>query len=441
VSAPKTIAQSDDVPPSNVSISSETSSATTAKVPFTAYQRKLFVFLSVACFFEGYDFFALSQLLPNLRAYFGLTEAEGGYLVGAVGAGTMLAYAMVGLADRWGRKRVLTVTIAGYTLFSLLSGLAPSAWAFAVFQLAARVFLIGEWATSMVIAAEEYPAGRRGLVIGVVSAAAALGSIVCAGLVPVLLKTSLGWRSVYLVGVVPLLLVAYARRSLKETARFQSLRASAASSTAPVIPRISDVFRGGYGGRVLQMGAIWFLCYICTQNAVMFWKEFALAERGLTDAAVGQIVAISALVSMPIAFAAGYFLDAVGRRLGGTVILGILVVGVFTSYTAHSRLLLTFGLMAATIGLNTSLTLLNTLTTELFPTALRGAAFAWSNNLIGRIGYVLSPFAIGVLAERLGWGTVLRTTAVFPCIACLLIWVCLPETRGRELEATAESTT
>jgi putative MFS transporter len=95
--------------------------------------------------------------------------------------------------------------------------------------------------------------------------------------------------------------------------------------------------------------------------------------------------------------------------------------------------------MAATIGLNTSLTLLNTLTTELFPTALRGAAFAWSNNLIGRIGYVLSPFAIGVLAEQLGWGAVLRSTAVFPCIACLLIWVCLPETRGRELEVTAES--
>ena len=97
--------------------------------------------------------------------------------------------------------------------------------------------------------------------------------------------------------------------------------------------------------------------------------------------------------------------------------------------------------MAATIGLNTSLTLLNTLTTELFPTALRGAAFAWSNNLIGRIGYVLSPFAIGVLAERLGWGSVLRATAVFPCVACLLIWICLPETRGRELEVTAESNT
>lgn len=410
--------------------------AKAAKTPFTPYQRKLFGFLSVACFFEGYDFFALSQLLPNLRQYFGLDEAQGGDLVSAVGVGTVLAYAMVGLADRWGRKRVLTVTIAGYTLFSLFSGLAPSALAFAGFQLVARVFLIGEWATSMVIAAEEYPAARRGLVIGVVSAAAALGSIVCAVLVPILLKTPLGWRAVYLVGVVPLVLVAYARRSLKETARFENVVKGAASEARV---RIADVFRAGYGGRVLQMGAIWFLCYLCTQNAVFFWKEFAVHERAFTDAAVGQAVAISAVVSMPIAFGAGAFLDAVGRRVGGTVILAVLSLGVVVSYTAHSRAILTLGLIAATIGLNTNLTLLNTFTTELFPTKLRGAAFAWSNNLIGRVGYVLSPLVIARLVKSgMSWGSVLSTTAIFPCVACLLMWIFLPETRGRELEATAE---
>jgi len=373
----------------------------------------------------------LSQLLPNLRAHFQLTPSEGANLVGVVNAGTLLAYAMVGLADRWGRKRVLTVTIAGYTLFTLLSGLAPTALAFALFQLVGRIFLIGEWATSMVIAAEEYPARRRGLVIGVVSAAAAFGSIVCAAVVPLLLKTPLGWRSVYLVGVVPLVLVAYARRSLRETVRFQSLSAKPAG--------LGEVFRRGHGVRVLQLGAIWFLCYVCTQNAVMFWKEFAVSERSLTDSDVGGIVAISAVVSLPIAFAAGHFLDKVGRRVGGTVILGVLCVGVVMSYSAHSKLLLTVGLMLATIGLNTSLTLLNTLTTELFPTELRGAAFAWSNNLIGRVGYLLSPFAIGLLVQSLGWGAVLRTTAIFPCIACLLIWVCLPETRGRELEETSRA--
>lgn len=401
------------------------------RVPFTAYQKRLFGFLSVACFFEGYDFFALSQLLPNLRAYFGLSEAQGSNMVGVIGIGTVLAYLVIGLADRWGRRRVLTTTILGYTLFTLLSGLAPSALIFTVCQLLARVFLIGEWATSMVIASEEYPAERRGLVIGVVSAAAGLGSIVCAGVVPLLLKTPLGWRAVYLVGVVPLLLVAVGRRGLRETARFQS-RSSALPSG------LLAIWKTRHARRVVELGAIWFFCYICTQNAVTFWKEFAVHERALSDAQVAKIIAASALISMPLAFAAGHFLDAVGRKLGGTLILGLLSFGVALGYSATSTTWLAVGMIAATIGVQATLTLLNTLTTELFPTEQRGAAFAWSNNLLGRVGYWLSPFVIGQLVKPFGWGGVLRMTALFPLVAVLLIWLLLPETKGRELESTAE---
>lgn len=399
--------------------------------PFSPYQKRLFAFLSVATFFEGYDFFALSQLLPNLRAHFGLLPSEGALMLGVINAGTVLAYLVVERADRWGRRRVLMVTIIGYTLFTLLSGLAWSAVSFTLFQLLARVFLIGEWATSMVIAAEEFPAARRGTVIGVVSAAAGLGSIVCAVLVPVLLETPLGFRSVYLVGVVPLVLVAFARRGLKETARFEQ--------RSPVErPSLFAIWRGPHRRRVMELGLIWFLCYICSQNAVFFWKEFAMNERGLTDADVGRAVAASALVAIPAAFAAGRFLDWVGRRVGGTVILSALSGGVFWAYSARDPLALAVALSVAAVGANTMLTVLNTLTTELFPTEQRAAAFAWTNNLIGRVGYTLSPFVIAGFVDQHGWGAVLRWTAIFPMVALALIWLLLPETRGLELEETAE---
>ncbi|HEY3495986.1 MAG TPA: MFS transporter, partial [Polyangiaceae bacterium] len=101
-----------------------------ARAPLTPYQRRLFGFLGVATFFEGYDFFALTQLLTNIRAEFGLDFAASGWLLGVINGGTVLAYLLVGKADRWGRRRVLSVTILGYTLFSLLSGLAPNVWLF-----------------------------------------------------------------------------------------------------------------------------------------------------------------------------------------------------------------------------------------------------------------------------------------------------------------------
>jgi putative MFS transporter len=88
----------------------------------------------------------------------------------------MIAALVIRRADAWGRRRVLTVTIIGYTLCSLATAFAPNVWSFAALQLAGRVFLIGEWAIAMVIAAEEFPAEKRGLVIGVIQACSSLGT-------------------------------------------------------------------------------------------------------------------------------------------------------------------------------------------------------------------------------------------------------------------------
>jgi putative MFS transporter len=83
------------------------------------------------------------------------------------------------------------------------------------------------------------------------------------------------------------------------------------------------------------------------------------------------------------------------------------------------------------------LTILNAFTSELFPTRYRANAFAWCNNLIGRTGYVLSPLAVGAIAERIGWAHALAPTALFALLAAALVYAWLPETRGRELEETA----
>ena len=67
----------------------------------------------------------------------------------------------------------------------------------------------------------------------------------------------------------------------------------------------------------------------------------------------------------------------------------------------------------------------------------RSDAFAWANNLLGRASYVVAPIFIGLLAERFGWGPAVAVTAVCPLGALALIWLLLPETKGKELEETA----
>ena len=397
--------------------------------PLTPYQRRLFVFLGVATFFEGYDFFALTQVLPSLRQDFGIDREAAGLLVGVINFGTLLAYLLVSRADRWGRRRVLSVTILGYALFTFLSGFSPNVLVFGCLQMVARVFLIGEWATSMVIAAEEYPASRRGMVVGVVSAASSFGAILCAGVVPLVTKLA-SWRAVYWVGVLPLLLMAWARRDLKETERFQNAKVEAKRS-------IFAILAGPHRRRVLELAAIWFVTYVCTQNAVTFWKDYALSELHMSEKAAATVVTVAALASLPLIFWVGKLFDLVGRKPGGIVVYLAVVLGVLGVYVLEGTLALTLAMILAMFGLSAVLTLLNTMTTELFPTELRGDAFVWSNNLLGRIGYVLSPVVLGTLARDRGWGPVLRASVVFPVVGLLLLLWWLPETRGRELEQTA----
>lgn len=396
----------------------------------TPYQRRLFAFLGVATFFEGYDFFALSQILPNLREDFGLGPSAGGWIVGAAGLGTIAAYAVIRRADHVGRRRMLSITILGYAACTLLTGLAQTAWDFALWQCLGRVFLIGEWALSMVYAAEEFPAAQRGLVIGMLQGLVALGSIVCAGLTPVLLGTPLGWRAVYLAGVVPLLLLAWTRRGLRETTRF-------AAEGPPASRTLVAILRGPRRNRVLQLAAIWFCTYVCTQNAVFFFKEFTVAERGWTDADVGGALALASAASLPLVFLFGRFLDVLGRRASAVVVYVLLAGGTFLAYTAEGRLVITLAIGAAIVALSIQPAVLNAWTAELFPTQQRADAFAWANNLLGRVGYVLAPIGVGYLAESVGWGSAVRGTAMFAVLALALVLWLLPETSGKELEETA----
>jgi len=399
----------------------------------SSYHKRLFVFLSVATFFEGYDFMALSQVLPNIQSEMGLSEAALGNLVGVISAGTIVSYVLIRMADKWGRRRVLTITILGYALLTLMTATSRGPVDFAIYQFTARIFLIAEWALCMVYAAEEFPADQRGFVLGLIQAFNSLGSITCAVVAPLLLATPLGWRSVYLVGVIPLLLIAYARRGIRETKRFEELQQARAGKTHSMFA----IMRSPYRTRVLQLALIWGLTYLCTNTAVLFWKQFTVTERGFTDADVGKAIALASVGALPFVFSIGKLLDKWGRRKGAVLIYVICGVSVVLTYQLHNFWLLTASLMWAIFGAIALLSLLNVYTTELFPTDMRADAFAWANNLLGRIGYVLAPVLVGRAAARIGWGNAVSLTAIAVLMALILILWFLPETAGRELEETS----
>jgi len=405
----------------------------TGKTPLGRFQFAQLALLGAVTFFDGYDFTALSQLLPNLRPSFGLDQAQAGVLVACINLGAVAACVLARAADRLGRRRLLLLTVAGYTLASVASGLATSAVAFGVLQFFARMFLIADTVVAVVYAAEEFPADRRGLAIGVIQGFFSLGAVACAASAPLLLRSALGWRAVYLLGGVSILALFPARRSLRETGRFLEK----ALSQPPVKSSFTAIWRGPYRRRMLLMSLVWALTFLCTQSGVMFWKEFAVSQRGFSDAQVGSAVAIAALAALPLIFYAGKLLDLAGRRAGAAVIFGVEVAGALGSYSLHGFWPLTVMLVLGIFGSSAVFSVLGTYTAELFPTDVRGGAFAWSNNLLGRAGYVLSPLLVGYVASLSDWGFAVRLTAVGPVVALALLLSFAPETKARELEETS----
>jgi MFS transporter, putative metabolite:H+ symporter len=393
----------------------------------SAYQRRLFVFLSVATFFEGFDYIALTQMLPTLRQDFGLAYDEGQRLVSLINVGAVLSYALIRRADAVGRKPVLALTIGGYTLFSLLSALAFEVYGFGLAQLCARTCLLAEYAVSMVVVVEEFPAARRAFAVGVIQGVNSLGAIVCAGVVPLLLKTPWGYRSVYVVGSIPLLLLALLRRGLRETQHFQA--------QGPRAPRsLFAIFRSPHRRRVPLLAAIWGFTYLGTYVLVSNFKDYMVTELGYDDASQARAVMFAALGSMPLVFASGKLLDAIGRRRGAVVIFLATVGSALLAFTARDFVWLTVGLTGAIFGTSAVLPVLNAITLELFPTAFRADGLAWSNNLLGRAGYVLGPALSGLLAPQLGIGGATAALSLSSLVALALILAFVPETRGVPLD-------
>jgi putative MFS transporter len=187
----------------------------------------------------------------------------------------------------------------------------------------------------------------------------------------------------------------------------------------------------------MELGAVWFAAYLATQSTVTFWKDFAVTERGFTDAQVGGSISIAAVVALPLVFTMTRLLDVLGRRRSTALVFGLGSLASWGCYTLQGRGPLTVALVFGIFAASASTPILNALSTELFPTEIRAQGFAWANNVLGRVALVVSPLVVGHLAQRLGWGPVVRSTAIFNLVTIALVYWLLPETKGRSLEETA----
>lgn len=395
------------------------------------------VLLGTATFFEGYDTGIAAIIIPDLANSFHATTATIGRAASVVNLGALVALVVIAAGDRFGRRPLLITTTLAYALFTGLTAAAGSLVVFAVIQFFARVFLVAELAIAITIATEEFPVERRGRFLGSLSALGAVGLIAVAVLYRFVSHSPLGWRWLYVIGTVPLLAVAPLRLKLRESRRFLEARARGLR-----LRRASarELVAGPYRSRLLLVSAVLFLYNFATISGSAYWTYFARHERHLTANRANAFLALAVVLGIPGYLLAGRLQDRWGRRRTGALFLAVgMAAGIAAFEVQGQALMLATLALAVFFGLGAT-SVMNALSSELFPTAQRATSIAVARSVSGTAGASLGLLAVGLVSAGAGLiGTVSNSVAIAALAllpAIVLVWR-LPETAGRELEEIA----
>ena len=188
---------------------------------FDAHERGVLLPLCLVGFFTNYDTGLLTLAAPVIAEGLDVSVAAFGIGVAIIRLSALGSVATLRLADRYGRRPMLLVSVLVFTLMTGLTALAWTLTAFVVVQMLARLFLATEETLAGVVLSEELRRDRRGAGIGLLGVLSIGGFGLVAILLLVVDSTPLGWRLFYVVALLPLAVVVYLRRNLGETTAYR----------------------------------------------------------------------------------------------------------------------------------------------------------------------------------------------------------------------------
>jgi MFS family permease len=384
---------------------------------------------------DGMDVMAYSFVVPTLIAAWHISRGQAGTL----GTATLLISSAGGwfagiLADRFGRVRLLQLTIAWFALFTFLSGFTSNFEELLVVRGLQGLGFGGEWAVGSVLMAEVIRTEYRGIAVGTVQAGWAIGwalADACYAIFFLVLPSSLAWRALFWVGILPALLVFYIRRRVPEPELFHPLRGRPAQRANGFL----HIFAPG----LIRTTLLASLVSVGAQGgyySITTWLPLYLrSTRGLPAMNTGGYLFVIIAGAFTGYLVGAYLTDRLGRKR--TLILfaacSFLTVILYTVLPIGNSWTLVLGFPLGFFSSGT-FSPMGSFFTELFPTRFRASGQGFSYNLGRGIG-ALFPALVGYFSSHITLGQSIAVFSASAYAAMVLGVLVLPETRGRELPA------
>lgn len=440
------------------------------RLPLSKVHKRVFMLTAAGYLFDAYDIALLAFIMPALSADLHLSAPQIGLVFSATFAGMFVGALLSGVAsDYFGRLRIFKYTLLLFSLATAASGFVTNYETLLVLRFITGLGLGGEQPVSYTYVSEMTPSKYRGRIVGIVEAMWGFGAML-AGAVALLIVPNYGWKFAFFAGAAPAILVWFFRLGIPESPRWHLIRNRPDEATKqlekiedavrdelngqlPPVPAFSNdlspetrrglsgLFAPAYRKRTIMLGVVWFFALFGFWG-INSWIPTLLKQSGYSLFASIGVYFLMNTMGVPGSLLGAFMSDKIGRKvpLTGYWLLAAattLAYGWALSGHLDAAVMIALGILAVMLMLG-GFAVLYAYTPENFPTEIRGAGTGLSNSL-GRVGAMTSPALVGALFPQVGLFPTLGLIAGAFLIAALSIAALGEETKGKSLEAIAES--
>ncbi|GAC1358879.1 MAG: MFS transporter [Ktedonobacteraceae bacterium] len=398
------------------------------------------IYASIVAFFAWlfsvYDFILFGTLLPVIAQDFKWSTATSTGIATWVALGTFLVALLVGpITDYFGRRNALVITVGGAAISSGLTAFTPSAL-YLIIVRALSGFGYSEQAVNTTYLSEIYGPRRRGFIYSFIQGGWPIG-VLFASFMAIILLPAVGWRGVFLVSTLPIIIILLLRFNLKESPRYEhmvavrNLEAQGKNTEAEELGReygidanrstkftYVQLFGADVRKHTIFLGAAFLLNWFAVQIFAVLGTTVLTQGKGISFSNSLFLLILSNALAYVGYVAHGYIGDAIGRRetiAGAWILSGI-------SYTV--MLLLPSNYWAVLISYSVGLffligsySALFTYMGESFPTRMRGTGSSFINAM-GPIGGVLGSLLFTTILQ--GGASIVNATLIAGALPLIL---------------------
>ena len=397
---------------------------------------------------DGLDVLILSFAMAAIVSEFGLTLGEGGLIATYTLIGTVLGGYLFGIfADYFGRVHTFSLTIIIFSIFTGACAFADNVTHLNILRFLAGLGLGGEYGIGMTLVSETWPAAKRARATAGVAMGWQAGAVLAAILAAVVLP-DYGWRGLFLVGVVPALLAAWARHGIKEppmwVKRKEMKKELAARKergetlTAEEEEQLEEAKKFPlahlFASPSKTVTTLSLTVMTSVQNfgyyGIMVWLPMILLkEHGLTTKSMSGWMIVTVIGMIAGIYVFGYLCDRLGRKVPYLIFYICAAAMVYIYVNLGTPVALLFGGAFLGFFCNGMMAGYGTLLSENYTTDARSTA----QNFIFNTGRAVGGFApaiIGALAQSHGFSAAFGLLSCVYVAAAVNVLFFIKDTRG-----------